>query len=288
MLLFSSLVVFVFSLGLSQVSMAVYNIDHSRQFYICQLFNLLCNIFLLWVQVFQKKQTILKVEIETEKLLHEQQKEQYHLSKENMELIQLKAHDLKHQIAALRMANWQENLDTAGGQNVRDEWKKSLENVENSIASFEANAQTGNEVLDVVLTQKCLTCLKKGIKWTFMADGKLLSFMDSISLFTLFSNALDNAIENVEQLQDDDKKIISLVLQQKNDMVLLQFENYYEHALQEDGSFFATSKANKNDHGFGLRSMEKTVRQYHGTMRVTTREHIFRVSILFPRKQAPA
>ena len=150
--------------------------------------------------------------------------------------------------------------------------------------AFSATAQTGNEALDVVLTQKSLVCLKKHIKYTFMADGALLSFMDPLDIFTLFGNALDNAIENVETLEDESKKIIALILQKKGDMIFLQFENYYDHQLQEKEHLFETSKPNQEEHGFGLKSMERLAKQYGGSMQISAREHIFMVSFLLPGK----
>lgn len=270
MTLVSVLVVLGLCLWLSMIAQGIYQLDHSPQFVISQLFLLLCCIFVLWVQIYQKTLTRLKVSMETERLLRKQQMEQYTLSKENAEIIQLRCHDLKHQIAALRTMEHNEK------------WEKGLGKIEDSIASFSATAQSGNETLDIVLTQKSLTCLKKHIKYTFMTDGALLSFMDPMDLFLLFGNALDNAIENVEHLPDE-KKVIAVILQKKGDMIFLQFENYYEQPLQEKEGLFATSKKkDKDSHGYGLLSMKRLVQQYGGTMSISTREHIFMVSILFP------
>ena len=184
----------------------------------------------------------------------------------------MKCHDFKHQIAALRAMNGTEK------------WDDKLEQLESSMDAFSAAAQTGNEVLDVVLTQKSLVCLKKHIKYSFMADGSLLTFMDPMDIFALFGNALDNAIENVETLADEDKKIIALILQKKGDMVFLQFENYYDHELLEKENLFETSKPNQKEHGFGLKSMERLAKQYGGSMQISTGEHIFMLSFLLPQK----
>ena len=270
MAMLSVTVVLIGCLWLSIVSEGIYQLDESPQYVVSQLFLLLCCIFVLWVQVYQKEITNLKVSVATERLLRQQQKDQYKISKENMELIQIKIHDFKHQVEALRAAS------------STDKWERSLEKIEESMDAFSATSQTGNEVLDVVLTQKSLVCLKKHIKYTFMADGALLSFMEPMDIFALFGNALDNAIENVDKLQDNDKKVIALILRRKGNMVFLQFENYFDQPLLEKGRLFESSKPDKMFHGFGLKSMEHLAERYGGSMQISTQEHIFMVSFLFP------
>lgn len=63
-------------------------------------------------------------------------------------------------------------------------------------------ARTGNETLDIVLTDKLLYCEKNNVTITCIADGKSLSFMSEEDIYSLFGNALDNAVLAVEQLPE--------------------------------------------------------------------------------------
>lgn len=41
-----------------------------------------------------------------------------------------------------------------------------------------------------------------------MMEGKLLSFMKQSDIYSLFGNAVDNAIKAVERLSDEDRKSV--------------------------------------------------------------------------------
>ena len=71
---------------------------------------------------------------------------------------------------------------------------------------YSAIVRTGNEILDTILTEKSLICENSGIHISCVADGSLLAFMNPVDLYTLFGNALDNAIEAVRKLESKEKE----------------------------------------------------------------------------------
>ena len=111
-------------------------------------------------------------------------------SAENVDLINRKCHDLKHQIAALRRIS------------DRREREESIQALEQSVMIYDSVVKTGNDILDTVLTEKSLLCESRGITLTCVADGDCLDFMDGVDIYTIFGNALDNAIESVTPLDD--------------------------------------------------------------------------------------
>ena len=77
-------------------------------------------------------------------------------SKESIELINYKYHDLKHQIAVLRSEEDPQKREAF------------LDEMEAEIRQYEAQNKTGNKVLDTVLTSKSLYCNKNGITFVVM------------------------------------------------------------------------------------------------------------------------
>ena len=104
---------------------------------------------------------------------------------------------LEHQIAVLRAESGEKR-------------NAVLDNMEQEIKAYEAQNDTGNKVLDTVLTGKSLTCRTKNIQLTCVADGTALDFMDVMDISNLFGNALDNAIESTDKITDPERRLIHL------------------------------------------------------------------------------
>ena len=195
---------------------------------------------------------------------------QYQQSRESIDMINRKYHDLKHQITALRG-----EADPAK----RSAW---LDAMEQDIQTYEAQNKTGHPVLDTVLTGKSLYCQKHGITLTCVVDGTLLQFIDVVDLCTIFGNALDNAIECAKQLAEKEKRLIHVTVARQKSFALIRVENYYEGQLTFEEGLPVTTKAEPDQHGYGLKSIHYTVRKYGGTASVTTRNQWFELNILLP------
>ncbi len=242
----------------------------SRFFYnACLTYDLVCCIILLVVQIQQKREVALQASVVAERRLREKMKEQYALSKENIDIINRKCHDLKHQISLLR-----EMADTA-------EKEEILRSLEESVDIYDTSLQTENEALNVVLREKGLLCQENGIQWTCMVDGSLLDFMKTVDLYTLFGNALDNAIEACSKLKDPEKKIISVSLLRRAGLVTVEIENYFDGDLRTEEDRLLTTKEDEHSHGYGVESMRRTVEGYGGRFSYEAKDHVFRVTMVF-------
>ncbi len=195
---------------------------------------------------------------------------QYQQSRESIDLINRKYHDLKHQIAGLRAEQNPEK---------RKEW---LDAMESDIIKYENQNKTGNTVLDTILTGKSLYCHKHNIGFTCVAEGSLLEFMDVMDLCTIFGNALDNAIECEKKIEDIEKRLIHVSVSKQKGFLLIMFENYYEGEIQFYGSLPVTTKKDTNLHGYGLKNIRYTVQKYGGEVTVSAMSNWFELKILIP------
>lgn len=200
------------------------------------------------------------------------QYQQYQQSRESIELINHKYHDIKHQIAALR---------AEPNPALREAY---LEQMEADIKQYEAQNKTGNSVLDAVLTSKSLYCARRGITFTCVADGTLVDFMNAMDLCSVIGNALDNAIEYEEKVVDEEKKLIHMTLSAQKGFVLLRVENYCEEELAFEDGLPASTKGDPRFHGYGLKSIRYVARKYGGTVTVAISEGWFELKVLLPRQ----
>jgi len=212
----------------------------------------------------------LRQEVELLNRLRREQQQQYDLAKENIAIINRKCHDLKHQMAAMRTMISPENQE------------KYLNEIERSVRIYDSILKTGNEVLDTVLTEKSLLCEAQGITIHCVADGSRLTFMDPVDLYTLFGNALDNAIEGVQGLTAQEKRIIDVLICVEKNCLVVQVVNPLTEELKFSGGLPVTTKGDHDYHGYGLKSIRHTVERYGGHMTVRAEKGLFSLKLLFP------
>lgn len=210
-------------------------------------------------------------ELEAVQNVLQKQYQQYQLSRDSIDLINRKYHDLKHQIMVLRA-----EPDAA-------QREAYLARMEEEIKTYETQNKTGNQVLDTVLTSKSLYCAQHGIGLTCVADGTLLDFMEVMDLSAVFGNALDNAIECEEQIADPEKRLIHVSVSAQRDFVLIRFENYCECSLHFSEGLPVTTKQDRDFHGYGLKSIRYVAKKYGGTVTARMEKQWFVLQLLLPR-----
>lgn len=230
-------------------------------------------MLLLFLQNDMERVQEAQKELELLNQMWHRQQEQYKLSKENIDIINRKCHDLKHQMAVLRAIRDKSEID------------RQVSEMENAVMIYDSVIHTGNTTLDVVLTEKGLLCEANQINITCMVDGKLLNFVDTVDLYTMFGNALDNAIESVMQQQDRQKRVIQVASYVEQGMVLIRFRNYCDQPPELVDGLPRTSKEDENYHGFGLKSIRYAAEKNGGGMNIQTGSNFFTLQILLPLPQ---
>lgn len=196
---------------------------------------------------------------------------QYRMSQDNIDMINHKYHDLKHQIAILRSEN---NLEKR---------EAYLDEMERGITDYELQFKTGNSVLDTILTGKSMYCARHNITLTCVADGTLLKEIYVMDLCTIFGNALDNAIECAVQITAPEKRLIHVSVSERNNFVFIRIENYIEEIPTFKNELPVTTKKEKDYHGFGIKSIQYSVEKYNGSITVTAKENWFVLKVLIPK-----
>ena len=230
-------------------------------------------IAILYAHLIQCCELRVRKELEAVQNVLQNQYVQYKQSRESIELINYKYHDLKHQIAVLRSEE---------DPKKREEF---LNRMEEEIRQYEAQNKTGNKVLDTVLTTQSLYCAKHGITFTCVADGTLLDFMDVMDICSIFGNALDNAIECEVKIPEKEKRLIHVTVSKQKQFLILRFENYCEETLQYQEGTPVTTKKEKEFHGYGLKSIQYTVNKYEGAVSVNLEDNWFELKVLIPIMQ---
>ena len=219
-------------------------------------------VLILTVQHEQLRENALHSELAAmDEVLHRQY-EQYKRSKEGINLINRRYHELKVQLARIREEQDQTKQNAA------------IAAMEQNIRQYEAENKTGNPVLDTLLTAKTMECQQENITITSVADGRMLGFLTIRELCTIVGVALDNAIAAVRAEPDPEKRLVKVAVYSQGGFAMLRFEHYTETApaLDADGL----------PQGTDLKSVRTTVGQHGGSMTLHWENNWCTLRILFP------
>lgn len=210
---------------------------------------------LLYLQTELFKKSAMKKEMDMLNLLYERQRRQYLVARKNVQLINKRCHDLKVQIADLR------RLAPAAAE-------AQLREAEAAAAAYDTAADTGNEVLDVVLTEKTLLCQADGIRLHSVADGRCMRFLEAGDLYTLFSNVLDLCIQQAKAVPEPEHRMIDLVVVHRQGFAVISVAVPTQIA------------APKED--YPLKVIRRIVESHNGVLTCERAGGFYTVKILFP------
>ena len=193
---------------------------------------------------------------------------QYEESRQNIDAINVKCHDIRHQIELLAK-------DGGSGHD-------ALASLAEEVSIYDSHVRTGNDVLDTVLSEKSLLCHRSGVTLSCIADGSALAHMSSMDIYSLFGNALDNALSAVRRLPDPEQRSISVIVRRHGSMVSIHVENRFEGHLVFESGLPVTTNSDKESHGFGTKSMRLVAQKYEGTLTMNARNGLFQTDIIMP------
>lgn len=234
---------------------------------VCHLYAMCCCILFLSIQFDLFEQNKLREEKLLLNNLLNLKEEQKQRSEESIEIINMKCHDLKHQFERLR-------------QMKSTDMDRAIEEAESAISFYDSAVDTGCVALNIVITEKSLRNQTYKIKFDYLIDGESLAFMEDIDIYTLFGNALDNAIESVMN-EEEDKRVIHLEIRRKDHFLCVKMENYCSRQVVFRDGLPVTSKGDSAWHGIGTRSMGYIVKKYHGTLKMNQESCSFVLSMVF-------
>ena len=176
-------------------------------------------------------------------------------------------HDVSNQLVALK--GYFASGNAVGGM-------RHVDSLLQRVSDIEAVIDTGNIALDAVLSNKQTIAEHKGIVFEhYICIAENLA-VDPVDLCVIFGNALDNAIEACERLETADKRIV-LDLRQEDSTLFCQMANT---APPSDAGSLATSKPDKDNHGFGFANLTASLEKYGGAPLVVWENGWFTLSFM--------
>ena len=237
------------------------------------IYAIICCIFALTIQFYIVKWQQQKAEAVVIGQLLSASEKQYEQWKAMVQLNNIHIHDLKHMLNKVEKLSGKEHVEIPDLTPIRD-----------SINSFSPLVKTGNEVIDVLLRNMDTLCKEQNIRFNCVSYTDELGEFDSMSLYFLFANAIDNARGGASKVSDPDKRLIDVSLKQFGDSVIIHIWNYFDGEISFDKGLPVRTD-NEDGHGYGLKSIKNLVDKFEGSIKAQAEEDVFHLNIILPLKK---
>ncbi len=143
-----------------------------------------------------------------------------------------------------------------------------------------------NHIANLVMQNKKKICEQNNINLQIDAEIPENLNITNFELLRVISNIFDNCIEATKNA--DGEKFIRIESAMRDNYFFLKAENPVGKMLSKDGENYATTKADKKSHGFGMKILSDIAKKYNGTFSAEDKDGKFYTNIILeiPKENA--
>ena len=143
--------------------------------------------------------------------------------------------------------------------------------------------KTSNKLLDLIINKYIFVCRKNELTFERQINYSNFDFIDRNDLTALFNNLLDNAVESATK---STQRKVKFEIGKINSMIVVDLSNSCDKEPNVDKNRLVSSKADKSVHGYGFKSITRSVKKYGGDIEFSydPNEKMFNISIIFMTK----
>ena len=166
-----------------------------------------------------------------------------------------------------------------------DELGEYLKELGTAFADTQSVNITGNEIADAIIYEKKNYAEMNGA--SLVTEGSLKGLeISAVTLCTVLSNLLDNAIEAA--VQTDSERVIMLSAKRSGCFYYICISNPTANYVDVSADI-PTSKPDSAGHGLGLKSVRKAIEKCGGTLELSCKEtstgYFFTAEVILPAEQ---
>jgi hypothetical protein len=199
------------------------------------------------------------------------EKQQIRLLDEQQKEVRRLVHDVKNSLLPVMNALNLENPTMA---------KSLLVQILDGFTQSSSRIETGYSLIDAILSRKQKVSQDRQIQLNVEHHLNGMQRISDIDLSVILGNALDNAIEATEQIEEIDRRVISLTLQSDKGLLIIKLRNPITGQLAKENGQYISTKADHIHHGFGITSIRLLVEKYQGLMQIDTKESEFSLTVI--------
>lgn len=234
----------------------------------CVLLGVLNGVIFLMICIMNKKN---EEKVQAQFLIWKQQ--ELLKDMESMRENYLNVKSLKHD-----MKNYLSSIDILLENGRYEEAQIYIEEIiQNKAFTKDMVIVSGNSYVDAMVNAKKRLCEQKHMMFRFEILGEIEEHM-GIPISGILGNLLDNAIEACEKNKTE--TYINVMIKRKHNWYQITVENSMESTVLKKNPELLTHKTDKEQHGWGLKSVKSIVKDYNGSISMEEKDNRFIVDVL--------
>ena len=147
-----------------------------------------------------------------------------------------------------------------------------------SLDSRKIYSTSGNPAVDAIVNYKCEEAEKCGISVMLSMQISSNIRIEAMDISMIIGNLMDNAIRAAKSVKNN--SYIHLTMKESQGSLSIRIINPYKENLKILDGMYQTTKEKKEEHGIGLAHVKKIVDKYNGTLKIDSKQKVFRVDVI--------
>lgn len=183
-------------------------------------------------------------------------------------------HDIKNSLIGILSEIESNNIINA---------KQNIKNIFEDIDNGRSVPLCRDVSLNTIFIIKQKEAVKKGIELSVDEQGSAKINIDPIDLSVLLGNAIDNAIEACDKL-DNVPKYIDIFISANSSNLIINIKNPVANKIETEN--LTTTKEDKRMHGIGLTRIKEITEKYNGILSLECSDEFFEFNLVISNDQA--
>jgi sensor histidine kinase regulating citrate/malate metabolism len=173
-------------------------------------------------------------------------------------------------------------LETLVEDGDKDKLLKYLNKSTEKLKNLEPLINTENASVNAILNAKIMLAKSNGIH-IFYSTVKKFNGIEDADLCVLFGNMLDNAIEGCMNCEPNER-YIELTITSDDDKFIIAVKNTVPVSVLSSNADLSTTKSNKRNHGYGIKTIKTIVQTYQGNTNFYEEDGLFCCRVILYRQ----
>ena len=226
---------------------------------ICAVFLLMVNLLVFGINQYNQKKSQEYADLQLLLQKESDSVEYYEMMLAQNENQSILIHDIKKHLQSIKLLNEKHDSDKINAY------------IQQLMESSDLRGTTNicdNEMLNAILCRYQRQCNDKHIHFHTDIRSGTVQYIYQHDLTSLFCNLLENAMESAENIPDS---FIELTVQKKENspfVIIILINSCQNTPVYNQEGVPVSHKLDNGRHGFGIKSIKKVVKQYHGNLQM--------------------